>query len=117
MKHKIIEGSGNVFADLDLPNPEECLKKSDIVYQIAKAIKDRHLTQEEAAKLLGIDQPKVSALLNGRFYSFSLSRLLRFLDILGKRIKYSFEDKDCDLQPSPLNILSAKSGRKTTSCR
>jgi predicted XRE-type DNA-binding protein len=117
MKHKIIEGSGNVFADLDLPNPEECLKKSDIVYQIAKAIKDRHLTQEEAAKLLGIGQPKVSSLLNGRFYSFSLSRLLRFLDILGKRIKYSFEDKDCNIKSPPIDISAAKPNRKIASCR
>jgi predicted XRE-type DNA-binding protein len=116
MKNKIIEGSGNVFADLNLPNSEECLKKSDIVYQIAKAIKDRHLTQEEAAKLLGIDQPKVSALLNGRFYSFSLSRLLRFLDLLGKQIKYSFEDKDCNPKSPPLGTLSTKPKRKTASC-
>ena len=93
MKHKVTEGSGNVFADLCLPNPERCLEKAEIVYQISEIIKNRGLTQAEAAKILGVDQPQVSALMRGRFYRFSLERLLRFMDALGKRIKYSFEDK------------------------
>ena len=94
MKKSTIEGSGNVFADLGLPNADTCLEKADIVYQINKIIRQRNLTQVEAAKILGIDQPQVSALLNGRFYRFSLERLLRFMNALGKRLVYSFEDKD-----------------------
>jgi predicted XRE-type DNA-binding protein len=94
MKTKITPSSGNVFADLGLPNSEKCLEKADIVIQIVQIIKQRKLTQVETAKLLGIDQPQVSALMRGRFYRFSLERLLKFMDALGKRIRYSFEDKD-----------------------
>ncbi len=94
MKKKFVEGSGNVFADLGLPNPETCLEKSKIVYEITQIIKQRKLTQAEAAKILGIDQPQVSALMRGKFYKFSLERLLRFMAALGKRIRYVFEDKE-----------------------
>jgi predicted XRE-type DNA-binding protein len=94
MKAKATPSSGNVFADLGLPNPEKLLDKADIVIQIVQIIKRRKLTQAQAAKLLGIDQPQVSALMRGRFYRFSLERLLKFMDALGKRIRYSFEDKD-----------------------
>ncbi len=99
MKTKVIPSSGNVFADLGLPNPEKCLEKADIVIQIVKIIKQRKLTQAEAAKLLGIDQPQVSALMRGKFYRFSLERLLKFMDALGKRIRYTFEDKEAPVRP------------------
>lgn len=94
MKPKIEKGSGNVFADLELPQPEKLLEKADIAIQIVKIIKKRKLTQTQAAKILGIDQPQVSALMRGRFYSFSLERLIKFMDALGKRLRCTFEDKD-----------------------
>ena len=99
MKSKAKPSSGNIFADLGLPNPEKCLEKADIVFQIVQIIKQRKLTQAEAAELLGIDQPQVSALMRGRFYRFSLERLIKFMDALGKRIRYSFEDKDEPAHP------------------
>lgn len=94
MKTKIEKGSGNVFADLGLPHSEKLLEKADIAIQIVQIIKERKLTQKQAAKILGIDQPQISALMRGRFYSFSLERLLKFMDALGKRLRYVFEDKD-----------------------
>ena len=63
---RIEEGSGNVFADLGLPNPEERLTKADLAMQIADGIRSRRLTQAKAAALFGIDQPKISRLLGGR---------------------------------------------------
>lgn len=75
--------SGNVFADLQLPDADEYLAKSELAVQIFKLIKSRRLTQAAAGKLLGINQPKVSALLNGRLDGFSTDRLLRFLNALG----------------------------------
>jgi predicted XRE-type DNA-binding protein len=75
--------SGNVFADLGLPDAEEYMAKSKIAVQIFKIIKNRRLTQAAAGKLLGITQPKVSALLNGRLDGFSTERLFRFLNALG----------------------------------
>ena len=91
MKHTITEGSDNVFADLNLPNPDECLAKSEIVRQIVNIIRKRKLTQKQAAVLLDIDQPKISALMHGRIYSFSLERLFRFLNELGQNITVAVE--------------------------
>lgn len=79
--------SGNVFADLGLPNPEEHLIKADLVIRIHRAIRGRNLTQEAAARLMGIDQPKVSAMLAGRFRGYSVSRLMRFLVALGHDVE------------------------------
>lgn len=78
-KVKITPGSGNVFADLGLKNPDELLAKAEIVLAIARILKARKLTQTAAARLLDIDQPKISALLAGRLSGFSIERLMRFL--------------------------------------
>jgi len=83
MKTPIRRGSGNVFADLELPDAEEYLAKAELAARIAQVIKRRKLTQTAAGKLLGINQPKVSALLNGLLDGFSTDRLLRFLSALG----------------------------------
>ncbi|MFH1831723.1 MAG: helix-turn-helix transcriptional regulator, partial [bacterium] len=83
MKKKFEQSSGNVFADLGLPNPEEALAKAELARQINFVIKKQKLTQKEAALLLGIDQPKISALISGRLSGFSLERLFRFLNELG----------------------------------
>src|SRR3954470_2109430 len=79
--------SGNVFADLGLKNPEELLAKAQLVQRIADIIAERKLTQARAAKLLGIDQPKVSALLRGKLDGFSTDRLFRFLNALGRDVE------------------------------
>jgi predicted XRE-type DNA-binding protein len=79
----IRRGSGNVFADLELPDAAEYLAKSELAARIFQVIKNRKLTQTAAGKLLGISQPNVSALLNGRLDGFSTDRLLRFLSALG----------------------------------
>ncbi len=78
--------SGNIFADLGLSNPEERLAKAELAYQINYLIKQRKLTQIAAAKLLGVDQPKISALNSGKLTGFSLERLFSFLNILGQTV-------------------------------
>lgn len=78
--------SGNVFADLGLPNPEELLAKAELALQINRLIKQKKLTQVEAAKLLDIDQPKISALSKGKLSGFSIERLFKFLNLLGQEI-------------------------------
>jgi predicted XRE-type DNA-binding protein len=80
-------GSGNVFADLGLPNPEEALAKAVLANQICETITQRKLTQAQAAALLGIDQPKVSALIRGKLSGFSTERLFRFLNALGQDVE------------------------------
>lgn len=79
--------SGNVFADLGLENPDELLVKAELARKISTIIKAQNLTQTEAATLVGIDQPKVSALLNGKLSGFSTVRLFRFLNALGRDVE------------------------------
>ena len=74
--------SGNVFADLGLEQADIRLVKARIATQIADAIAERELTQKQAAELLGLDQPKISALTRGKLSGFTLERLLRFLNDL-----------------------------------
>lgn len=88
-KEPIEASSGNVFADLGLKNPEELLAKAELVQRISDILAERKLTQGRAAKLLGIDQPKVSALLRGRLDGFSIDRLFRFLNALGRDVEIS----------------------------
>lgn len=83
----IEESSGNVFADLGVPHPEEYLVKAELAIQISKLIKKRKLTQTGAAKLLGLDQPKISALNRGRLSGFSVERLFKLLSILEQDIE------------------------------
>jgi predicted XRE-type DNA-binding protein len=85
MIHKVSiqDSGGNVFADLGVRNSDEYLAKSKLAAQILRIVQGRRLTQTNAAKLLGITQPKVSALLNGRLDGFSTDRLFRFLNNLG----------------------------------
>jgi predicted XRE-type DNA-binding protein len=72
---------------LGLPNPEEALAKAELAHKITVLVREKGLTQAQTAKLLGVDQPKVSALTRGRLSGFSLERLMRFLLLLGQDIK------------------------------
>lgn len=100
MKKKIEyeESSGNVYADLGIENPEEALAKSELARQIGKLIKKKKLTQKQAAEILGIDQPKISALIRGRLRSFSLERLIRFLNELGQDVSIMISPAKSPLQ-------------------
>jgi predicted XRE-type DNA-binding protein len=82
---------GNVFADLGVPHAEEALAKAELAHRIIVLIQERGLTQAQAAQLLKIDQPKVSALVRGRLAGFSIERLLRFLLLLGQDIQISVQ--------------------------
>jgi len=76
-----------VFADLGLPDADEHLVKAGLVVRIGRIIRERGLTQSAAAKLLTIDQPKVSAMLAGQFRGYSVERLMRFLVALGQDVE------------------------------
>jgi predicted XRE-type DNA-binding protein len=83
----VTEGSGNVFADLGLPNADQELLKARLTLQIYRIIKDRGITQTEAGKILGIPQPHVSALARNRSGNFSVGRLIDFLTALGQDVE------------------------------
>jgi predicted XRE-type DNA-binding protein len=98
-------GSGNVFADLGFAEPEEELAKAELASHIRQVIKHRRLTQVAAAALMGIDQPKVSALLNGRLANFSTERLMRLLTTLGQDIEIVVREKPSQLERGKIRVL------------
>ncbi len=85
--------SGNVFADLGIDAPEEALAKAELTAKISEIIEAKGLTQAAAAKVLGIDQPKVSALLRGKLTGFSTERLIKFLNALGRDVEIVVKDQ------------------------
>lgn len=110
------ESSGNVFADLGIPNPEEAMAKAQIAIKIHETIKEKKLTQAKAAKILKISQPKISLLLRGYLTDFSLERLLRFLNDLGQDVYISIVPSSHGhgntwVGDSPSNVSIAALGR------
>ena len=90
-KHNTItEGSGNVFADMGVPEPEHALAKAKLAAKIAAAIEEEELTQTEAAERLGTDQAKVSAIVRGRLDQFSTERLLQYAQMIGYDVEIRF---------------------------
>ena len=95
MKSRLIDGvavqrgSGNVFADLGLPDPDKLKIKTGLVIEIRKAMRNRGLTQQDAAKCMGITQPKVSDMMRGDFTNLSERKLMDCLTRLGYDIEIS----------------------------
>lgn len=84
--------SGNVFADLNLPQADDLLAKAELAAKIIAEIQRRRMTQSEAAAALGIDQPKISALKQGKLAGFSIERLMRYLLLLGRDIEITVKE-------------------------
>ncbi len=82
-KFEVTRSSGNVYADFGVEDAEEMLIKAKLSILLAMVIDKRGLTQKEAAKIIGIDQPKLSKIINGRFRHISIERLMRYLKLLG----------------------------------
>ncbi|MEO3714993.1 helix-turn-helix domain-containing protein [Roseateles flavus] len=80
-------GSGNVFADLGLPEADKLKIKSGLVFEITRAIRDQQLSQAEAGRRMGIPQPKVSAMMRGDFANLSERKLMDCLTRLGYDIE------------------------------
>ena len=90
---KYTPSSGNVFADLNLPHADDLLAKAELATKIIAEIQRRRMTQTQAAAVLGIDQPKISALKQGKLSGFSIERLMRFLLLLGCDIEITVKGK------------------------
>ena len=84
---KFEEGSGNVFADLGLRNPDQLLARAQIGFHVFKILEGRKLKQREIAEVLGIAQPDVSHLMNGHFSRFTTDKLLDFLKRLDRKVR------------------------------
>jgi predicted XRE-type DNA-binding protein len=83
----VTRGSGNIFADLGLPDADEHMLKARFAMFIRKRIEQLALTQQSAAKRMGLSQPDVSNLLRGHFEGFSLERLLGCVRALGNDVE------------------------------
>lgn len=81
------DSTGNIFEDLGLPNPEERLAKAELARVIRNVVRERGLTQAQAAELLGVKQPDVSDLTRGKLARFSMERLERFLNALDMEVR------------------------------
>jgi predicted XRE-type DNA-binding protein len=97
-------GSGNVFADLGLPNPDERLVKSQLVQRISEIIKERKLTQAKAGEILRIDQAKVSKLVRGRLSEFSTSTLMEYLTRLDQDVEIVVRPKPSSKKAASLLV-------------
>ena len=80
------EGSGNVFADLGLPESDELFARAKIGFHVYTILKEKNLPQREIAEALGIKQPEVSHLMNGHFSRFTTDKLLEFLKRLDRKV-------------------------------
>src|SRR3990170_5255927 len=89
----VTASSGNVFADIGVLEPEEELAKAQLASRIREIVRGSRMTQVAAAAVMGIDQPKVSALLNGRAANFSSERLMRLLTRLGQDVDITVRAK------------------------
>lgn len=91
IEHEV--GSGNVFADLGLPDADELLAKSELVLTIQRTMKARKLSQQKASELMGVDQPTLSKLLRGKLKSFTIGRLLGMLMKLDQDVEITIRPR------------------------
>lgn len=104
---RIQASSGNVFADLGLENADELLVKAELAHKISSIISKQKMTQAEAAELLGIDQIKVSTLINGKLSSFSTVQMFRFLNSLGRDVEIVVKSKPKSRLKARTRVISA----------
>jgi len=105
IQHEV--SSGNVFADLGIADPVETLAKAELARRIASIIKHRHLKQSDAAKLLKVDQPKISKLVRGQLKEFSIERLMHFLLQLDRDIEIVIRKRPCTRENSRIAVSTA----------
>jgi len=101
----VTPSSGNVFADIGLPEPEEELAKAQLASRIRQIVRSSRFTQVAAAAVMCIDQSKVSALLSGRLTNFSSERLMRLLTRLGQDVEILVKSKPRRRQRGRIRVV------------
>ncbi len=99
-------GSGNVFADLGLPQPDRRLAKAELIHRIGVLIHERGLTQVRAAEILGIPQPKVSKILRGEVSGFSMDKLMHLLNRLDQDVEIIVKPCPADREHARVNVIA-----------
>jgi len=104
---RVVRSSGNVFADLGLPGADEKQTKVRLAVAINQVIQKRHLWQTAAARLLAINQPKISALANYRLNGFSVERLMHFLNALDRDVEIVIRRKPRSRKTARILVTAA----------
>lgn len=104
---KYEESRGNVFAALGFENPEEDLAKANLIAEISHVIKKKKLTQAQVAKILNVNQPRISSLISGNLDLFSIDMLMNFLKILGQDVKIVIMPKPRNRKHAHLSVISS----------
>jgi predicted XRE-type DNA-binding protein len=105
-KEKVHRGSGNVFADLEAAHPERVLTRAQVMARIADILRERGLTQLQAAEMLGIPQSKVSCLMNGKLSMFSLEHLFELLNALDRDVEIIIKPKAKRAKSARTHVLT-----------
>jgi predicted XRE-type DNA-binding protein len=111
-KREFTLSSGNVFADLNLRNADDLLAKAELAAKIIAEVQRRRLTQSQAADVLGIDQPKISALKQGKLTGFSIERLVRLLLRLGHDVEITVKGRSRPGSTARLRVAQASGARR-----
>ncbi len=101
---RVYEGSGNVFADLGLPEPEVRLAKAYAVARVQQVINAEGLTQARAAERMGVPRPALTKLLRGATAGFTLDRLFRMLNALGQDVEIRIGPRPADAATGSLTV-------------
>lgn len=104
---EVHKSSGNVFSDLGLPDAEERLTKLRLAFALNQVLKQRKLSQTQAAAKLGINQPKVSALKNLKVEGFSVERLMTFLTALDFDVDIVIRTKSDKKKGGRVSVIAA----------
>ena len=104
---EVVHGSNNIFADVGHPDPHERQAKLRLAYALNEVLKKRDLTQVEAAKLLSLTQPKVSALRRYRLSGFSVERLMTLLTALDQDVEITIKRKPRSRRAARISVVAA----------
>ena len=107
-RQRVIASTGNVFKDLGFRDAEAELAKAQLAHRIVSIIEERGLTQQQAAEILGIDQPGVSHLVRGNLKRFSMDRLFRFLNALGRDVEIVVKPKSRSRTRASVRVAPAR---------
>ena len=102
---KMVPGSGNVYADLGFKDADAMLVKAQLVLAVRAIIKERGLTQAQAAEIVGLAQPKLSNLLRGEFHGVSERRLMDYLTRLGRDVEIVIKEKPRSRPTGRLSVV------------
>lgn len=104
---EVIRGTGNVFADLGYPDAAERQAKLRLAYALNQILEQRKLSQAEAASVLGLTQPKVSALRHYKLAGFSVERLMNLLTALDQDIDIVIKRKPRSRRAARISVVAA----------